>query len=380
MKLFKKIQLAALALVVGLASCEKTDNLPYYAKGTATVLSASATTIAPTAADSNKTAVTFSWTSPLYSTDSSSYKYVVQIDSAGRNFSKANSFEIIATRSFSLIAKDLNNMLLNYGFEFNKQYSVDVRVISSYRNNNEQYNSNVVTLKVTPYKIPPKVALPTTGKLFIVGDATDGGWGNPVPVPTQEFTRIDETTFGGIFYLYGGASYLILPENGQWGKYSVANNALPGLWEGGDFGSELRDNFPAPPVDGWYKIILDFQRGKFTVTPYTQQHGLPSTLVVVGNATPQDWNNSVGNTYRFTRLNSTKWELTVNLTAGGEYLILPEPGNWDKKYGVNDNNIESAKLGGTLKPQGANLKAPNVTGSYKIVVDFINNSYALTKQ
>jgi hypothetical protein len=238
---------------------------------------------------------------------------------------------------------------------------------------------------MTPYKVPPKVVLPTSGRLFIVGDATQGSWSNPVPVPTQELTRIDETTFGGIFQLNGGGSYLILPVNGSWdAKYAVADGSVPGLNQGGDFGFNVNNshnsNIPGPTADGLYKIILDFRKGKFTVTSFTQQHGLPSQLVVVGDGTPQDWNNSTTNPYKFTRLNSTRWEQTVTLTTGKDYLILPEPGNWGKKYGVEDNSIEAAKTAGFVKPEGANFKTPNATASYKIVVDFINNAYTVTKQ
>ena len=143
--------------------------------------------------------------------------------------------------------------MLAWGFEFNKAYDLDVRVISSYANNNEKRNSNIIKIKGTPYKIPPRVALPTSGKLFLVGDASEGGWNNPVPVPKQEFTRLDETTFAGIFNMKGGKQYLVLPVNGNWdNKYSVASNSVPGLSAGGDFRFNASDNFPGPATDGLY--------------------------------------------------------------------------------------------------------------------------------
>ena len=74
------------ALIV--SSCEKVDQLPNYAPGTATTLNASANTLAPAVTDSNKTVLTLSWSSPSYSVDSNTVKYIVQLDSAGRNFSK----------------------------------------------------------------------------------------------------------------------------------------------------------------------------------------------------------------------------------------------------------------------------------------------------
>ncbi|HET6723068.1 MAG TPA: SusE domain-containing protein, partial [Chitinophagaceae bacterium] len=62
-------------------ACEKADTLPLYGEGTAPVLSASSTTLAPAPADSNNTALTLSWSNPKYATDSATYKYVVEMDS-----------------------------------------------------------------------------------------------------------------------------------------------------------------------------------------------------------------------------------------------------------------------------------------------------------
>lgn len=386
MKFLNKIGLLAVSILIMVSACEKVPDLAVYTKGTETVLTSSATTLAPIAADSNKTVLTLDWTSPLYATDSATYKYIVQIDSAGRNFSKATSKEVIGNRQLTMTAKELNTIMLNYGFEFNKPYDLNMRVISSYSNNNERRLSNTVTLKATPYKIPPKVPLPTTSKLYLVGDATQGGWNNPVPVPTQELTRIDETTFGGIFNMVGGKQYLVLPLNGNWdNKYSVANGTAPGLAAGGNFGFNLSDNFPGPAASGWYKLIMDFQTGKFTVTPYTQEHGLPNALFIVGDATPGSWNNPspdpvIAASQTFNRINSTRFEIaSLALTAGKAYLLLPETGNWDKKFGATDPQASGIKLTGPFKPQGDNIPSPDVSGNYKIAVDFINNTYTLTK-
>jgi starch-binding outer membrane protein SusE/F len=384
MKQFKKIYaIAALALAIFAVACDKKDALPTYENGVATSLSASAATVAPLPADSNKVALTLNWTNPKYATDSSTVKYVIEIDSTTRNFTKAVKRTVTGKLSEAFIAKDLNAILLGFGFNFNVAYEVDVRVTSSYANNNQQLKSNTLKIKMTPYKIPPKVALPASGKLFIVGDASQGGWNNPVPAPMQELTRIDETTFGGIFKLNGGKEYLILPVNGSWDtKYVVADKGVPSAKAGGDFNFSTGpgDNFPAPVANGLYKIIMDFQTGKYAVTEFTQQHGLPDSLFITGAATPSDWTNPAPLAQKFTRVNSTQFQLTVPLKKNSEYLILPQNGSWDKKYGTEDKNLASAKLGGKIKPEGDNFPSPTEDGSYKIVLDVINNSYTLTKQ
>ena len=367
--------------ISGFLACEKMDALPFYKSGNAPQLTASTTTIAPVAADSNKVALTLEWTYPEHATDTSNIKYTIEIDSAGKNFSRAYTKVVTDSLRTTFTAKELNTILLNKGYKFNVPVDMEVRVTSSYLNNNERLSSNVITIKMTPYKIPPKVALPTTGKLFIVGSATQGGWDNPVPTPKQEFSRIDETTFGGIFQLNGNSFYLLLPENGSWAhKYAVANNSVVGLSQGGDFIYDSGQDIPGPAAAGLYKIIADFQTGKFTVTPFTQQHGLPDSLYIVGDATPGNWNNPVPvPSQKFTRINATTFELTIPLTSGKKYLLLPENGSWAKKFG-DDGATGNTKLAGTFKPEGADFLSPDVSGTYKITVNFLNNTYTLVRQ
>jgi hypothetical protein len=385
MKLLQRTGILAMLSLIVVTACDKVDDLPFYTEGSEPTLTTSATTIAPVPADSNKTVLVLDWTSPNYATDTATYKYIIEVDSSGRNFSKAVRKQVIGERSASFLAKELNTIMLNYGFEFNKAYDLDMRVISSYANNNERRNSNTVKIRATPYKIPPKVALPTTGKLYIVGDATQGGWTNPVPLPSQELDQIDETTFGGIFNLNGGREFLVLPLNGNWdNKYSVGNKLLPNLNQGGDFGFNLPDNFPGPATSGLYKLLMDFQSGKFTVSAFTQQHGLPDSLVIVGGATPGGWNNPVPvanrNEQVFMRVNSTRFEIaSINLKAGEKYLFLPTNGDWGRKYGVEDGTKPNIGLGTTFIPEGQDIPAPSENGNYKIVVDFLTGRYTLTK-
>jgi len=362
-----------------LAACDKAEPLPLYGSGTASVLSASSTNVAPTAADSNSTALTLSWTYPNHATDSANIKYTIEIDTTGKNFAKPNTIIVQGKLSRAFIAKELNNILLARGYAFNVPVEMDVRVISSYANNNERISSNVIKIKMTPYKIPPKIALPTSLKLFIVGDATAGGWNNPVPVPSQELVRLDETTWGGVFQLIGGKQYLLLPVNGDWShKFSVANNSLPGLNAGGDFGFDLSDNFPGPTASGLYKIIVDFQQGKFSVTPYSG--ALPSNLYIVGDATAGGWNNPVPTpSQQFTRLNSSVFEITLPLIGGKQYLLLPVNGDWSHKFAVANNTVPGLAAGGTFGYDlSDNFPGPAASGTYKISVNFVTNKFVVT--
>ena len=400
MKWLNKLSVLAASAALLLVACEKEGALPFYEEGTPIEATASATEIAAPPADSNKVVLTVNWTDPAYSTAADNYRYLVQIDSAGRNFSKAFTREIPVTdsagyfgRQTSFTAKQLNDIMLGYGFNFGQKYPLQVRVISSYANNNERLESNTIAINATPYKIPPKVVLPASGSIFIVGGGTDFGWNNDAGTPfnpARAFSRIDETTFSGIFRLITGDQYLILPEYGNWGKkYALDKNNVPGIADGGPFGyhedgnpafAGFNDNFITPGTTGLYKITLDFQRGTFVVAPFTQQHGLPSVLVAVGDGTPAGWDNPADNPYKFTRLSSSRWEQVITLTTGKEYLILPVPGSWDQKFGAEDNSKPGADLAGKFKPEGGNFKTPATTGSYKITLEFTNNNYTVVKQ
>jgi hypothetical protein len=366
-------------------SCHKVADLTVANHGTPVVVYASSSNIAPAPADSLKTALTLTWTSPNYATAGTNYKYIIEIDSSGRNFSKENTRVLtnIANPNLttSFTAKDLNTILLGYGFAFGAPATMDIRITSSYANNNEILQSNVLKVVMTAYKIPPKVAPPVSGRLFLVGDATNGGWNNPVPTPSQELDKIDSVTYGGVFDLIGGKQYLILPVNGDWtNKYAVTDNTLTGLSAGGDFGYNLSSNFPGPAASGRYQIMIDFQHGKFTVAPYTQV--LPDSLYMVGDATDSGWNNPVPvPSQQFTRVNSSKFSITVNITGGKEYLLLPVNGDWTNKFAVPDKTVAGLNAGGSFGyNKSDNFPGPTVSGSYKIDADFLTYKFVVTKQ
>src|SRR6185437_9784663 len=367
----KPIFAVCLALTTLLA-CTKMSN-QYYANGSTPTLKLSVTTLAPATGDSLKKVLALSWSNPHYSTDSSKELYTIQIDSSGRNFSRAVNIQVSGALVDSLTAKQINTIALGFGFAYNVAYKLDVRLISSYANNNEQLTSNVITLTYTPYVIPPKVAPPGTKQLFLVGSATVGGWTNPVPVPSQQFEMVDSVNYAGVFNLSGGQQYLILPKNGDWtNKYAVANSNVPAT--GGAFGYNGNDgtyntNFNGPANPGLYEIWVNFQAGTYTVTPYTQF--LPDSVFIVGSATAGGWNNPVPDPGQvLTQINSTQWQIALPLSGGQQYLLLPVNGDWTNKFAVESANIPAAGgsfgYNGNNSKYGTNFNGPANSGTYTV--------------
>lgn len=374
MKNIIKFLILAVSTAVIFAACKKADTLPFYDSGNAPVLSASVTSVSPTPADSNSTVLSLTWTDPKYATDSSTVKYIVQIDSAGQNFNNPYTKEITAALGTSFIAKDLNAVLVGFGFNFGVTYGVDIRVVSSYANNNDQKVSNTVTLQATPYVVPPKVQIPANRTLFLVGAATAGGWGNPVPSPAQKFRMIDTVTYEGTFYLSAGGQYLMLPENGSWDqKYAVDDNTVAGLSEGGEFGyysntnnTIYNDNFPGPSASGMYKIRVDFQNGKFTVTP----EKIFSLLRVAGDY--QGWNPGTAPALASPNADGV-YEGYVNVPAGGSYEFkLTSQADWG---GTNYGDAGGGTISGTAP---GNLVFPAGGAYYKINADLNTSTWSAT--
>jgi starch-binding outer membrane protein SusE/F len=261
------------------ASCEKDQAIDTFLGGTAPVLTASVTSAIPlTYATASQQAVTFNWTNPNYQfasgVSSQNVNYSVEIDTLGANFTNPNKVVVTPANSYDLnlsftqsVLNDklLNILLLTAG----ATHTIQVRVIATINSvSATKMISNVMQFNVIPYAIPPKVAPPTSGKLFLVGSATAGGWNNPVPVPSKQFTQVSSTLYTITVALSGGQEYLFIPVNGDWShKFACNKTASPPNGDsGGDFGYDWNDNFPGPTATGTYKIDVDFQRGKFVVT------------------------------------------------------------------------------------------------------------------
>lgn len=494
-----KKNIRTLCFVTGMAAmvsmaCSKMKN-EYFANGSAPKLTSSTNTITAQASDSTKSILTLNWTNPHYATDSSTQQFIIELDSTGKNFAGETTITIAGPLSYSFSGNHLDSIMAAFGYAGGKAYSLDLRVTSSYANNNEQYRSNVVTVTITPFTVPitltpssssPVVlqisnasgnalsfnwtaspygsdtinyalqldtvggnfsspqtidygtSLSTTlvvndlntaaiaagviggstknvefrvvsyigsgytnqavisnvvvlslttytaapSALYIVGNATAGGWSNPVPTPSQQFTPINAVSFGIITNLTAGGSYLFLPVNGSWNaKYGgstdgtasgggtlLANNAVPG------------SNTPAPATSGLYEIIVNFQTNTYTVTPYTGT-AVPDSLFIVGSATAGGWNNPVPDpSQAFKQVTNSEFQITINLTSGQSYLFLPVNGSWTNKYG---GSADGTATGGTPllydgAVPGSNTPAPANSGSYLIDVNFITNMFTVT--
>ncbi len=274
MKTFFKIQAFAFITSLMLWGCSKEETRIFYEGGTPPVLTATeGAQVLFNNAD--KFSLTLTWTNPDYilttGVSSHNVNYNIEIDTLGSNFSNPAKKVIIVNQDleYRFTASELNDIMLNsLGLLPGVEHTLEFRVISSLVNNSAKLTSNSVTYTAIPYAIPPKVVPPASGELFITGSASEKGWmsGGDADVPEQKFTQVSETFYELTAVLNGGGSYLFVPDYGNWDKkYGIFEKNDPNTIYGGEFKAGGEDIL-APPETGTYKIQVDFQKGKFTVT------------------------------------------------------------------------------------------------------------------
>jgi hypothetical protein len=264
------------AFAITLGSCAKDEVQQTFSGGTAPVLSASVSgTIPLSFATEDQPGVKFSWPNPNYQfangISSQDVSYALEIDKTGSNFAGATKVTVSIAKdlSISYTQKQFNIVLSALKLTVGAASSIDVRLISSINGvEPTKLISNTLKFTVTTYNPPPKVEVPATGNLWLVGNAAAGGWDNPLKAPydvSQKFTKVSNTLYELTIPMLTGGGYKLVQEMGVWGsQYHALDNAavLFGVFEKKDSDPQ----FPSPAVAGTYKISIDFQEGTYTLT------------------------------------------------------------------------------------------------------------------
>ena len=361
-----------------IAACNKVNDLPVYADGNAPVLTASKTAVSPTIADSSKVALTFTWTNAKYATADLTTKYIVQIDTAGGSFTKPFTKEITGKLSASYTGTELNNILLNYSSVIGAPYKLDVRVISSYANNNERHISNAVSVSVTGFNDPSMLK---SSAASVVGTAVTASataltftWTPSFKSYTglvtysMEYDSMGKNFASSQIYDLAGANPFKNITIGEINETALNEGVTPGSV------GKIQYRIKATTVLGAISYSNAVAVSVKTFSP------APPNLYIVGDATPGGWANPVPTpSQQFIKIDANNFTLTINLTAGKSFLLLPVNGDWSHKYGGASDG--TATGGGVLLKDGAvpgsNTPSPATSGYYKIDVNFLTSRYTV---
>lgn len=282
MKNIIKILSFTLASAVIINACKKDEHQIFFESATAPVLTASTTaTMVLNKNNKDIVAIKFTWTNPVYrfttGISSQDVTYTLQFDTAGVNFTSPGIQErqIANNLDVTLTVGELNQFLSKMELKDGKAYNMEIRIKAALVNQSLPLYSNVIKINITPYldfAVEPPGTLAANydnGNLWVTGSCFPGAdWTNPVPPPydvTYKFTKIDKLHYQLIVDFDNTGGYKLIQEQGNWAtQYHalVANTALSG-----DFEKKDADPQFASPGVGRYKIEVNFQTGKYKLTP-----------------------------------------------------------------------------------------------------------------
>jgi starch-binding outer membrane protein SusE/F len=368
-KIFNYFFVAAGALLL-VTACEKVKDLPSYKLGNPVTLSTSTASLTPTAADSSKTILTLNWTYPNYSTDSSHTKYVVEIDSAGKNFGQEVTRTITKSLSTGFTGRDLNTLLLNKGYAVGKAIKLDIRVTSSFTNNNERYLSNVMQVTVVPYADPGQFATSKTSVTGTLATATQlsntfswspafPGYSGTITYSIQYdsagkgFTAPQEIAVGAGIYskamtqadMNTAAINSGIPMDTKTGKVEFRLKAVTAT------GSIAYSNVVNVTIQTYIPILRFYLPGSYQSSTGNGNDWDPPTAPEL----IRDLRSAVFNKLYY---------IYIYLPAGAEFKVT-QGRAWDVNYGGT---------GGVLSANGANLTVATA-GVYRVSIDVGNMKY-----
>jgi hypothetical protein len=111
---------------------------------------------------------------------------------------------------------------------------------------------------------------------------------------------------------------------------------------------------------------------------------VPANLYIIGDATPQGWDN-VANypaAQTFTKVNSYLFQINSLAITDKHFLFLPVAGDWSHKYAFGTSDGEKDKnstTGDKFTYDGKNDFQAPAAGNYKITVNFKTGKYSMEK-
>lgn len=366
MKNIVKILITTVVVSLLFTACHKEGDLPVYKTGNGTVLSGSSTTVAPALADSNKVVFTLNWTWPNYATDSANQKFVVQIDSVGKNFANPVTRVLKGVLNSAFTGKDLNSIVFGFG-DIAAPFALEMRVISSYANNNELYTSNAVSVTFTPYIIPIKLALEPAGPLtLLVAEASNNAvtfnwnatqFGNVPLNYAIQIDKVDATFTAPTVITYGSAltgGITVNNLNNAAINAGVAPNTTGDIairviaYQGSNFANPLFSNVVNLNVTTYLSVMTWYVPGNYVAASYP-------------GSTLKDWDPANSPMVKSLSSAPTKLEGYVYMAnPNNEWKFASKP-NWDGP------NYGAGATAGTLDASGGNFSS--TAGYYKLNAD-----------
>lgn len=338
----------------------------------------------------NKDAFTLSWDNLIYGT-STPVTYTVQLDSINGDFSTAIENVVSAgIQKYVYTDSTLNTKALKLNLKPNIASPLKIRLKSNLAFGKMVAYSKPITITVTPYSIL-SLLYPMPEVLYLQGDALPSNWAYPIP-DEQKMIILDEKTFGIVINMNGGKEFNLLTDNNAWTDPSYRAKTADEPLGNGDFapfGSATNwggFGIRTPNETAPYRLFVDFETGKYTLTASKTIENVPDVLYVQGDAVSSNWEYPIPATQKFEKINEHMFRLKIALIGGKKIDFISSATAWTdpayKAASAEEPNMGLMVASGsqTNPAWGGNDIIIPETGNYTITVNFATGSYLIMKE
>ncbi|MCW3807504.1 SusF/SusE family outer membrane protein [Plebeiibacterium marinum] len=329
----KGLPLMALICILSLSGCQE-DYEAEVSTGKIIELSASASDMVLTQAESFNTAITFNWTTGSNQGTGASISYVLEMDKAGNNFASAKVYDFgkqVYEKSISV--EDLNEMANDlWSVQYGQSIDLEARVTAKIADEAVMDDvSSVVPFTVQTFQ-------PVTETLYIVGSATPVGWNI-----SEAIALVPDNDEPWVFVYEGqltpGNFKFPVNRDESWSQdfytQDPADAELMVFNEGGsgdDVQWEIIEGSP-------YLVTVDLLELTISVE---KQIGPPYTnIFIIGDASPNGWN--IGSPMGFTQNAEDPFVFTYEAQLNpGELKFSTYKGDWCDGDWLNATQADQA--------------------------------------
>ncbi|MCU0337764.1 MAG: SusE domain-containing protein [Sediminibacterium sp.] len=276
--------------------------------------------------------------------------YAIEIDKTGDQFDTPYVITSTTNTFATITSAELNSAVLAVGLTPFSQEGIDVRIKATIGTGTNESFSNTIVYLVTAYSTD----LP---KLFVIGNFLNASgygadWTPANTLPALAASGFGQTNFEGfVFMNVGSPEFKLLPTNTSFeGDYG----------DNGDFAGILLQNEEQNiqlSSSGYYRIEANTSTLTYSVQP--------TNWAITGSATPLGWpDNGIQDQDMTYNPTTKKWQITIQLTAGGNEFKFRANDGWNLNFGDDGGD-------GILDYGGGNLSVPS-SGNYLIELDLSN--------
>lgn len=347
----------ATATIIGLTSCEDREIITIENQSAPIVMDLSAQNLV---LDSNfpaNPALTINWEAATF-TVPVEVKYQVAI-SATEAFTDPKILLLSTLDNFkSFTTLEMNNAAKSVGLVPDVVQKMYFRVSSFTGSNNDLLQqSNVTVLSIKPYLARPTYNF---SELFLIGDATAGGWDNLTTngnlIPLLKTSDASKYEFTGLFKPGG---FKMIRVKGDWtAQFGLGASTGALSTDGGSGNISIA-------TEGYYKLTVDTTSLTYTLVPVTNPGTTYANISIIGTATD-------GADIQLTKsaFDPHLWTAKAEPLKTGVFKFRANNA-WDVNWGTNSEYFGVGVAGGADIPLSADWKYDiyfnDVTGNYTII-------------